>query len=922
MKTSKRFICIVAVLLMVCTLVAALVGCNKGHLDPETRQFVMAIQLPDGVFNPFFSTSAYDSNIIGLTQVGMLTTDTKGAVIAGLNEPTVALDYSVKEYDENDDPFVSAGASSEPAYTKYRFLIKNGMKFSDGSDLTIQDVLFNLYVYLDPVYTGSATIYSTDIQGLSEYRTQESNLGEEGTSGFDQQFIATATTKRTEIIDWVGCFGNGLNANQKNWRSDWRQYENKVGQADFNEHFAAYLDTFANAASLFYDELVSDWNAINLEDYKDYTGFDARWKIFLVNDTSLNLYKRENGDSGKYVKNEKGNYILDDAKVQNAYNDLAALLPVGTEATEETLKRACLKMAFETYFGTSDESMYVDVTSSDDQFKTNLVGQVSVASTSAPMFEQVVRFWATADTLMDEWAAKAKSDYFKGGTITFPNITGITVERVKSFSGEMSEYKTVNYDDYHYVLNIKVNKVDPKAIYNFSFTVAPRKYYSTSTLNKDFDDDFNNWVAAGAKRDEFNTKVTHFGVKYADSTFMQDTVNNSTRTRVPIGAGPYKATNASDNGNVTPSGSNGFYNNNMVNYVRNDYFYTLGTDKAGAEQKDSKLQNAVIKYVKYKVVEANNIINSLGTGEIDFGEPNAIPDNITQVNKNKNLGSKTTLTLGYGYIGINPRFVEDIHVRKAIMMAMNRQLIQDNYYGKDLCVIIQRPMSIALSQYYPTSATEYYHFDSTGDEIKKEMALSNYVLESDGLYHNKDTGDTLDYKFTIAGGNVDHPAYATFLRAQELLNGLGFDVKTVTSATALTDLSAGKLEVWAAAWGSSIDPDMYQVYHMDSQASSTNNWGYKWIKADRETYSEEYDIITALSENIDAARQTTVVSERARIYSECLNQVMSLAVELPTYNRYDLSVFNKKVVDESSLPMKDAGPFYGLLSRIWTVRYV
>ena len=37
--------------------------------------------------------------------------------------------------------------------TEYEFLIKKDIKFSDGTTLTIKDVLFNMYVYLDPAYT-------------------------------------------------------------------------------------------------------------------------------------------------------------------------------------------------------------------------------------------------------------------------------------------------------------------------------------------------------------------------------------------------------------------------------------------------------------------------------------------------------------------------------------------------------------------------------------------------------------------------------------------------------------------------------------------------------------------------------------------------------------------------------------------------
>ena len=91
---------------------------------------------------------------------------------------------------------------------------------------------------------------------------------------------------------------------------------------------------------------------------------------------------------------------------------------------------------------------------------------------------------------------------------------------------------------------------------------------------------------------------------------------------------------------------------------------------------------------------------------------------------------------------------------------------------------------------------------------------AGYTLNSEGVYQKEIAGfgtDVLDYKFTIAGGTNDHPAYAMFLEAANILNNKcgGFNVKVVTSTTALSDLTTGKLAVWAAAWSSTIDPDMW-----------------------------------------------------------------------------------------------------------------
>ena len=289
-------------------------------------------------------------------------------------------------------------------------------------------------------------------------------------------------------------------------------------------------------------------------------------------------------------------------------------------------------------------------------------------------------------------------------------------------------------------------------------------------------------------------------------------------------------------------------------------------------------------------------------------------------------------------MGINPHFVPNINVRRAIMKAFDTSIIVNDYYQGGLAEIIRRPMS-TNSWAYPRGVGVYeykdengvkkdYKYDSTGSEIEALVKAAGYIKNSNGVYEKNIAGigtDTLNYKFTIAGGSTDHPAYKMFLRAQSILNRVGFDVKVVTSQTALSDLSSAKLAVWAAAWSSTIDPDMYQVYHIDSQASSTSNWGYKQIKKSGKTgaYKQEYQIITDLSELIDAGRATIDENERKRIYANALNKIMELAVEFPTYQRKDMMAYNKNVLDVKTMtPENERSPYNGLISRIWELNYL
>ena len=53
---------------------------NKGKYDNEKNALVMATTDPDKVFNPFYSSAAADSSIIGMTQIGMLGNDKNGNI--------------------------------------------------------------------------------------------------------------------------------------------------------------------------------------------------------------------------------------------------------------------------------------------------------------------------------------------------------------------------------------------------------------------------------------------------------------------------------------------------------------------------------------------------------------------------------------------------------------------------------------------------------------------------------------------------------------------------------------------------------------------------------------------------------------------------------------------------------------------------
>ena len=211
-KTMIKVLCMVLVL---CTVLSAFAACkrkpdneNGTKISNDETPLVIASEALDGVFNPFFYTSGADGSVVGLTQIGMLSTDKDGKLVCGYGEDCVALDFSSITYGSEEQYKITNDYNDY--YTKYTFAIKNGIKFSNGATLSGADVLFNLYTLLDPSYTGSSTLYSTNIKGLKAYRAQTYNEKEQ--EDMDATFTTQAIARINELVAWCNDTASPISA--------------------------------------------------------------------------------------------------------------------------------------------------------------------------------------------------------------------------------------------------------------------------------------------------------------------------------------------------------------------------------------------------------------------------------------------------------------------------------------------------------------------------------------------------------------------------------------------------------------------------------------------------------------------------------------------------------------------------------------
>ena len=437
-----------------------------------------------------------------------------------------------------------------------------------------------------------------------------------------------------------------------------------------------------------------------------------------------------------------------------------------------------------------------------------------------------------------------------------------------------------------YSLRVTMDKFDAVAIYQLGVAVAPLHYYG-DTSKYDYDNNM-------------------FGFTKGDLSIVKD------KTTQPLGAGPYKFDS---------------YENGVVTFTANENYFK-GEPK--------------IKTILFKETPESDKLTGVASGTFDISDPSMSVDvlkNIKNYNSNGEVTGDVLTTdlvdnLGYGYIGINANVVKvgddkaseaskDLRKAFATIFAAYRDTVINSYYG-EMATVIQYPMS-NTSWAAPKPADEGYQIaysvDADGnsiytadmtDEQKYEAALqasisffkaAGYTFdEATGKFTAAPEGAEMTYEVIIPGGGTgDHPAFGILTAAKEALATIGITLQIndpSDSSVWNNALEANTAEMWAGAWGATVDPDMYQVYHSDnSNGKGTNSNHYSIEDAD-------------LDEMIIAARNSADQSYRKATYKECLETILDWGVEIPTYQRQNAVVISTERVNVSTMT-PDITTFWG-----------
>lgn len=158
----KKFAAI-ALSLVMCACTFA--GCGKSEASDT---LVVGYSPFNSKFSPFFSDTVFDTDVYKMTNINLLNTDRQGAVLLnGIEGDTVS--YNGTDYTYYG-PANCVITENKDGTVDYDFTLRDDIVFSDGEPVTIDDVIFSMYVLADPTYDGNSTFFAMPIEGMDEYR--------------------------------------------------------------------------------------------------------------------------------------------------------------------------------------------------------------------------------------------------------------------------------------------------------------------------------------------------------------------------------------------------------------------------------------------------------------------------------------------------------------------------------------------------------------------------------------------------------------------------------------------------------------------------------------------------------------------------------------------------------------------------------
>ncbi|PAD77736.1 ABC transporter substrate-binding protein [Paenibacillus campinasensis] len=128
---------------------------------------IVSLVNPSGAFTPYFTQVGYDGNVNSVLYTPLVKVDPNGLPVPGLAE----------RWEISEDGLT------------YTYYLREGLKYSDGSPMTAEDVAFTWTLLHDPSYDGINTVVESRIVGGQDYKDGKADAIE-GIQVIDERTIS------------------------------------------------------------------------------------------------------------------------------------------------------------------------------------------------------------------------------------------------------------------------------------------------------------------------------------------------------------------------------------------------------------------------------------------------------------------------------------------------------------------------------------------------------------------------------------------------------------------------------------------------------------------------------------------------------------------------------------------------------------
>ena len=201
-----------------------------------------------GVFNPLFAKSEADKKVCALIFDTVCSVGQLGELEDAAGHFAPAEEDTAEEADTEEG---QDGSGEEEETVCYQLALNKGLKFSDGTELTIDDVIFTWKLMADPFYTGTYSLAEVPVVGIQEYYYDTNDV-----AGYKKNLSKTYSSKQISEEDFIaylidtklnGWFDGNLPGNLDGKGTTWVDYlqSNGYDTAGIEEDTEALLKLLA-----------------------------------------------------------------------------------------------------------------------------------------------------------------------------------------------------------------------------------------------------------------------------------------------------------------------------------------------------------------------------------------------------------------------------------------------------------------------------------------------------------------------------------------------------------------------------------------------------------------------------------------------------------------------------------------------------